>query len=96
MTTTIIGIFAGLLRTTAFIPQVMKTWRTRQADDFSWMWLAMFSAGIAVWLGYGILLSDVAIILANAVTLVLVASIAVIKARGTYDSVRVRRPRVDG
>jgi MtN3 and saliva related transmembrane protein len=83
MTTTMIGIIAGLLTTTAFIPQVMKTWRTRQADDFSWMWLAMFSAGIAVWLGYGILLSDVAIILANAVTLVLVASIAVIKARGT-------------
>jgi MtN3 and saliva related transmembrane protein len=83
MTTTLIGIFAGLLTTTAFIPQVMKTWRTRQADDFSWVWLGMFSSGIAVWLGYGVLLRDVAIILANAVTLVLVASIAVIKARGT-------------
>lgn len=82
--TTTIGIFAGLLTTTAFIPQVMKTWRTRQADDFSWMWLTMFSGGIATWLGYGILIDDVAIIAANAVTLVLVASIAVIKARGTY------------
>ena len=80
-TTTLIGIFAGLLTTTAFIPQVMKTWRTRQADDFSWLWLAMFSVGIATWLGYGVLMSDVAIIAANAITLVLVASIALIKAR---------------
>jgi MtN3 and saliva related transmembrane protein len=81
MTTTIIGIFAGLLTTTAFIPQVLKTWRTRSADDFSWLWLALFSCGIGTWLGYGILIDDVAIMAANAVTLVLVLLIGAIKAR---------------
>ena len=75
-----LGIFAGLLTTAAFVPQVVKTWRTRQARDFSWLWLAMFSTGIAAWLCYGILISDVAIIAANAVTLALVLSIAAIKA----------------
>ena len=80
--TTMIGMFAGLLTTAAFIPQVVKTWRTRKAQDFSWLWLTLFSAGIATWLGYGFLMEDIAIVVANAVTLVLVISITVIKARG--------------
>lgn len=80
--TTLIGMFAGVLTTAAFVPQVVKTWRTRKAHDFSWLWLTLFSAGIATWLGYGILMDDIAIVVANAVTLVLVISITVIKARG--------------
>jgi MtN3 and saliva related transmembrane protein len=78
---TAIGFFAGALTTAAFIPQVMKTWRSRRAHDFSWLWLGLFSGGIATWLGYGVLTNDSAIIVANAVTLVLVLSIALIKAR---------------
>jgi MtN3 and saliva related transmembrane protein len=78
---TIIGMLAAAGTTGAFVPQVIKTWRTRQADDFSWGYLTIFSLGVALWLVYGLLRSDVAVIAANAATLLLVLTIAVLKAR---------------
>ena len=79
--TTIIGLCAAFLTTAAFVPQAVKTFRTGKADDFAWGWLVMLIAGLFLWLVYGLLKGDVAIISANAVTLTLVLSIAVVKVR---------------
>jgi len=76
---TLVGSLAGILTTIAFIPQVVKTWRTRSAEDISlWMFL-LFSGGVLLWLIYGILLRAAPIIVANAITLSLSASILVLK-----------------
>ena len=80
--TTTIGLCAAFLTTVAFVPQALKTWRTGSAEDFSWGWLVLLSAGLGTWLVYGLLKSDVAIISANAMTLTLVLSIALVKAKG--------------
>lgn len=76
-----IGMAAALLTTAAFAPQAIQAWRTRSTRDISLPMFTMMVAGIALWLTYGILISDVPLIVANAVTLVLAGSILVAKIR---------------
>jgi MtN3 and saliva related transmembrane protein len=76
-----IGMVAGSLTTIAFVPQVLKTWRTQSARDFSLNMLILFTTGVLLWLAYGLLLMQMPIVLPNAVTLVLSAYILVVKLR---------------
>lgn len=76
-----IGLVAGLLTTLAFLPQVVKTVSTRSAGDFSILWLALFSSGLALWLVYGVWIGSLSLVLANGVTFVLVLVIAAVKLR---------------
>ena len=69
---TLLGLIAGTLTTFAFVPQVVKTWRTKSAGDLSVGTMSMICTGVFLWLLYGLLVGDVPIIAANAVTLVLV------------------------
>jgi MtN3 and saliva related transmembrane protein len=78
---TALGIAAGTLTTIAFLPQVLKAWRSRSTRDVS---LAMFLTlcfGVVLWLIYGILVEDLPLILANGVTLCLAGTILVLKLR---------------
>lgn len=76
-----IGLIAGLLTTTAFIPQVLKIYRTKSGKDVSGRMFSILSAGIVLWLIYGILVRSVPLILTNAVTLVLSLAIIALKIR---------------
>jgi MtN3 and saliva related transmembrane protein len=76
---TALGLFAGACTTLSFLPQVIRTLRTRHAGDLSAAWLLIFSVGTAAWLIYGILRSDVAVAGANGVTFVLVMMLVVAK-----------------
>jgi MtN3 and saliva related transmembrane protein len=78
---TLIGTVAAILTTVCWLPQVIKTTRTREAGDFHWLYLAMLGVGIAAWFTYGVLQHDAPIYLANGITLCLVAVIAIVKAR---------------
>ncbi len=71
----IIGLVAAALTTFAFLPQAIKTWKTKSTDDLSPAMFGLLCAGILLWLIYGLLINDLPIILANAVTLVLACSI---------------------
>lgn len=76
-----LGVAAGVLTTLSFVPQVVKTWRTKSVEDVSlWMLLA-FNGGITLWLIYGILTSKPSIIFANAITLVLALTLLALKLR---------------
>ncbi len=75
-----IGMLAACLTTSSFLPQALKTWRTRSAADFSWPYLALFGVGISTWNLYGFLRRDPAIVAANTLTLGLFLVIIVIKA----------------
>ncbi len=65
----LIGMMAGTLTTICFIPQVIKVIKTNDTKSISlWMYIS-FSVGISLWLVYGLLISSLPIIIANAVTL---------------------------
>lgn len=68
---TAIGLLAGFCTTISFLPQVMKTWRTRSTEDISLGMFLVFTVGCTLWLLYGILTRNIAIILPNAITIVL-------------------------
>jgi len=76
-----VGLTAGFLTTAAFVPQVAKTWRSRSAEDVSLKMFLMFVVGVALWLAYGVIRQDIAMILANAVTLILAGAILYFKVR---------------
>ena len=67
----LLGYAAAVLTTTAFVPQVVQTLRTRDTRAISLGMYLLFSLGVALWALYGVLLTAWPIILANAVTLLL-------------------------
>ncbi|UZR29533.1 SemiSWEET transporter [Methylococcus mesophilus] len=75
----LLGSLAGTLTTVSFVPQVWKLWKSRSAEDISFGMFSIFAAGVLLWLVYGIMIHAVPIILANSVSLVLVAAILVMK-----------------
>lgn len=77
----LIGYGAGALTTVAFIPQVIKAWRTRQTRDISLGMFLAFCAGLVLWLAYGWLTEAWPIVIANTVTLALAGTILVLKLR---------------
>jgi MtN3 and saliva related transmembrane protein len=81
MLTELVGSLAAALTTLSFLPQVAKTWQTRSAADFSWIWLLAFAAGLALWLVYGLVLMSWPLIAANSITLSLVLVIIFVKWR---------------
>lgn len=81
MMTNLIGYVAASLTTIAFVPQVVHTWRSRNADGISLGMISLFALGILLWLIYGILLGAAPIIAANAVTLGLTALLLGMKLR---------------
>ena len=77
----IIGTLAAILTTASFVPQAWHTFRTRDVRGISLGMYSVFTAGVACWLVYGLLLSAWPIVIANCVTLALAAAILVMKLR---------------
>lgn len=77
----LIGFFSGFSTTIAFLPQVIKAYKTRSTKDVSLLMFLVFTIGVAGWLIYGVLLMNVPIIIANIVTLFLAFLILVAKIR---------------
>ena len=77
----IIGLIAGALTTTAFVPQVYKTWKSKSAEGLSLTMFLVFFVGIILWLIYGIYIQSLAMILANAVTGFLALMLIIFKLR---------------
>ncbi len=77
----LLGTAAGSLTTLAFVPQVLKTWRTRSGEDISTGMFLLFSSGVLLWLLYGVALEAAPIIIANAITLLLALTIILLKMR---------------
>ena len=78
----IIGLIAAVCTTFAFVPQVMKVWKTKQTKDLSLRMYSIMFIGILLWLVYGIRIDSLSIILANVVTATLVGMILVYIIKG--------------
>ena len=77
----LIGTLAAALTTCSFLPQAIKTFRTKDVSGISLAMYGAFTCGVALWLAYGLMLGAWPIIIANAVTLSLALSIFVMKLR---------------
>ena len=78
----LIGGGAAVLTTIAFLPQVIKSWRSRSTRDVSLGMFLILNTGIVLWLIYGLILESRPLIYANTVTLILTGTILVLKLRG--------------
>ena len=67
---TILGLVAATLTTSAFVPQLIKIWRSKSAKDVSLEMLITFCIGVFLWLVYGFYLQSLPVILANLLTLI--------------------------
>jgi MtN3 and saliva related transmembrane protein len=74
-----IGFVAAVLTTFSFLPQAALTLRTRKTDEISFTMYLMLNVGIVCWLVYGLARDDLAIILANSVTLLFSLPILLVK-----------------
>jgi len=79
MNVDLFGYFAAILTTSAFLPQLIKTLKTRKADDVSLTTLIMFIIGVFSWIIYGYKISSLPILIANLITLILNLSILISK-----------------
>jgi MtN3 and saliva related transmembrane protein len=77
--TVTLGLLAGGLTTASFVPQVTKIWKTKSAKDVSLTMFVAFCVGVGLWLTYGVLKKDWAILLTNGVTLLLGLAILLMK-----------------
>ena len=75
----LLGYPAAFFTTIAFVPQAWKSWRTRDLSGISLPMYALFTVGVAFWLGYGIALHSLPITVANAITLALAAVVLTLK-----------------
>jgi len=76
-----LGAAAAFCTTAAYLPQLIRAWRTRSTRDISLPWIALLVTGVGLWLVYGILIGDGPLIAANGVTLCFTASILYLKLR---------------
>jgi MtN3 and saliva related transmembrane protein len=77
----LIGYLAACLTTLSFLPQALHTFRTRDVSGISLGMYSMFTAGVSLWLVYGLLVSAWPVVAANAVTLLLALAILLMKLR---------------
>jgi MtN3 and saliva related transmembrane protein len=68
---TTLGLVAATCTTVAFLPQVIRNWRTKSVGDLSFGTFGVFTTGVLLWLIYGALIRNLPIIVSNIVTLAL-------------------------
>lgn len=62
-----IGIFAGILTTISFVPQVLQVVKTKSTKDISLAMFLIFATGVLCWLIYGLFLKSPAMIISNSI-----------------------------
>lgn len=78
---TILGLTAGTLTTLAFLPQLIKAWKSKSTKDISLNMFVILCVGILLWIAYGFLIKSFPVIIANAVTFILCMFILYFKIR---------------
>jgi MtN3 and saliva related transmembrane protein len=84
-----IGMVAAVLTTIAYVPQVVKIYRTKSARDVSFRMFSLLATGVSLWLVYGIMMRSAPLIFANFVTLAL--SLTVLGLKIKYERARGAR-----
>lgn len=77
--TDLLGYVAAFCTTVAFFPQARQVYRTRRTQDLSLGMFSLLTTGVALWLGYGLLIGSAPVYIANACTLLLAGYILYMK-----------------
>jgi len=88
----IIGTVAGILVLSSFIPQLIKAYKTKRMSDVSIHLLILIASGMFLWVIYGLIRSDPAIIGTNATGFALNITLLVLKLR--YDTMHRSTVRI--
>jgi MtN3 and saliva related transmembrane protein len=78
-TVTMLGLLAGILTTSSFIPQVIKIYKTRETKDISLAMFIVLCSGISMWAIYGFYIRSLPVIFANTISFVFAFIIVVFK-----------------
>ena len=76
-----LGYLAGFLTVVSFLPQVLRTWKTRRTKDLSMGMFGLIIAASVLWIVYGAITSDWPVILTNSGMIALNGALAVAKVR---------------
>jgi MtN3 and saliva related transmembrane protein len=76
---TAIGTVAAICTTASFLPQAIKIIKLKETRDISLLTYLLLEVGILMWLVYGVMIGEMPIILANAVTLIFTTVILFLK-----------------
>ncbi|MEP9396500.1 SemiSWEET transporter [Mesorhizobium sp. KR2-14] len=77
----LVGSVAATMTTFAWLPQISKILRDRQATDISWATTGALAAGVVLWVVYGVFIGSWPVILSNVVTFLFIATILGLKWR---------------
>ncbi len=75
----IVGLVAGICTSTSLVPQLIKTVKTKTAEDVSVFMFIVMLTGNSLWIYYGFNKSDLPIISTNFVSLGLNIALIVLK-----------------
>jgi MtN3 and saliva related transmembrane protein len=89
--TDLLGLLAGALTTGCWLPQIVRSIRTRRMEDFSWAYLGLLAAGMLLWLVYGLARHDPVIVVTNGIALGLQLVLLALKCHGVPTTARGRR-----
>jgi MtN3 and saliva related transmembrane protein len=78
---TLLGLLAATCTTLSFLPQVIKAWKTKSTSDISIGMFVLLTTGVVLWIVYGAAIGDIPLVAANVATLLLVATILVLKVK---------------
>ena len=78
---TLIGLVAAFCTTASYLPQVHKVWKTRSTHDLSMGMMLLLFASLSLWVTYGVIRRDPVIVIANTISLAMLAGLVVFKAR---------------
>jgi MtN3 and saliva related transmembrane protein len=77
---TAIGLVAGILTTGCWLPQLLRSWRTRSTSDISWPYLIALALGVGLWAVYGAATADLPVFITNTATVAALVALAGMKA----------------
>ncbi len=77
--TNIAGLLAGTLTTVSFVPQVVRSVRTKSTKDISWYLLIILLAGLVLWDVYGVMINSFPLVLANTISIFVTFPMVVLK-----------------
>lgn len=80
-TSMVLGYAAAFFSTVSFVPQVIKTLRTKDTSGISLLMYSVFTTGVALWLIFGIMTENMPVTIANVIVLILASMVLVMKIR---------------
>ena len=91
-TSFILGNIAAILTSVSFLPQAIKTIKSRDTSSISLGMYIIFVLGVSMWLAYGIMIQSVPVILGSVVTIVFSGAILYVKLADTFRGKSLLRP----